>query len=75
MVNTKVLMVLRTISHRDTVRSVTNDFVIILFNAKLPSEFKSPLAYPITLFISFSFFPIRATRPDGLTPSYSQLNP
>jgi hypothetical protein len=91
-------MVVRTISHRNTVHIVTNVFVMILFsplnaeltpichlltllgahhilhvsrisvNTNLPSEFKSSLPYPITIFIAFSFFPIRARCPDGLSP-------
>jgi len=68
MVSPKVVMVVRTISHRNTVHTVTNDYVMILFNINMPSEFKSSLAYPITLFIVIFFFPIRATCPDGLTP-------
>jgi hypothetical protein len=40
---------------------------MILFKTNLQSEFKSPLAYPITIFNAFSSFPIRAIQPDGLT--------
>jgi hypothetical protein len=71
MVSPKVLMVVRTISHRNTLHTVTNDFFMILFNTNLPSEFTPSLAYMITLFTAFSFFPIRATWADGLTPWHS----
>lgn len=60
-------MAVRTISYRNTVHTVKNDFVMILFKTNLQSEFKSPLAYPITIFNAFSSFPIRAIQPDGLT--------
>jgi hypothetical protein len=59
-------MVVLTISYGNTVHAVTNDFVMILFKTNLPSEFKSSLAYPITIFNAFCSFPIRAIQPSGL---------